>query len=95
MVIKERKFQKENSNGDTNYDVKKDEQKEKSWSITKLFKDGLKGLLLILIVPAFLNYAALVKEEKELKPKGFILNFHLVISFNLFYILLNLLNNII
>lgn len=50
-----------------------DDDIKESWSFSKLLKDAGKFLLLLLVVPAFLNYAALMKEEKELKPEGIFL----------------------
>ena len=87
MVIKEKKLKnekipkeekqlKEEKEGK---DVNNNKSKEKSngCSITKLLLDAVKGLLLIILVPAFLNYAAIIKEEKELKPRG-VYNFHFI-----------------
>ena len=68
MVIKERKLKEEKEDNDINNN--KNKEKSSEWSITKLLIDAAKALLLIILVPAFLNYAALIKEEKELKPQG-------------------------
>lgn len=51
-----------------------DDDIKESWSFSKLLKDAGKFLLLLLVVPAFLNYAALMKEEKELKPEGYLID---------------------
>lgn len=71
------KEQNELMKGPTNEEV------TSSWSILAIAKNILKGLLLLIFIPAFLNYAALVREERELKPEGLS---YLYIQYFLLYI---------
>lgn len=52
-------------------ELKETKYEEKAtWSIWAVIKNIIKGFLLLMFVPAFLNYAALIREDKELKPEG-------------------------
>ena len=46
------------------------EERSRMKTIQNVLLNILKVMSLIIIVPAFLNFAALMREEKELKPDG-------------------------
>ena len=82
MVLKQRKHNNKEDAGpiqqqkqQQQHRVKKrvlDEKEEtlETWSCWGIVQNILKFSFFVLLVPAFLNFAALGKEEKELKPEG-------------------------
>jgi len=97
MVLKQRKQENKGDNGSIQQPIAKkfsvlDEREAiQPWSCWGVTQNVLKFSLFVLVVPAFLNFAALGREEKELKPEGETFGFvnivpHLVI---IIYILIS------
>jgi len=77
MTIRNRKQKNDDEHGnEQNTELEKDESQDSkplhpTWSFFGIIQNILKVLFLLFIVPVFLNYTALIKEERELKPEGF------------------------
>jgi len=54
--------------------IETEEEPEEGWNIKGILVTGLQLFALIAVLPAFLNFAALIREEKELQPDGFVID---------------------
>ena len=80
MTVRNRKLKNDTEKEEKEKDGEKTEKdpsqtvkppdKTTTWSFFGIVQNVLKVSFLIFIVPVFLNYTALIKEERELKPEG-------------------------
>ena len=64
--------------------IKEEISRKKTWTWKRILLNICKALGLIIVLPAFLNFSALIHEEKQLRPEG------LSISILFYYLLCTL-----
>lgn len=75
MVLHKRTVTSGGKGGSEKVKVKSAEKETgESWNCKNVLLNISKGLLLIIVLPAFLNFSALIREEKELKPEGVLID---------------------
>lgn len=78
VLLKRNSHKKEDKEEDpvrkSKSDSESKEKKHESWMCTRIASNLLKVVFFILVIPAFLNFAALTREEKEFRPEGVLID---------------------